>query len=472
MKRRLILLIVVLSIAGCRQTHEINTSEKSLLQTTKLLSVEFVSEPQEIWRINASGGRYTPQIAVGDLTGDGYPEISLAMGAWVPPNTAAESEGYFYSHPIVFSWNGKNFEQLKAEWLGIQSYAPQISVYRAQGTPVTLIIADIDQDNTSELIVGTISRGAGDFKGAIYIFHWDGQRFQAEYSDYCLGAINRIDTINNEKSVIVSASSRPIGYGAYDRNICPENPKGPDEFTTGLYVLYATQEDEYATRSLELDSNLSTILTINMDDSNATQFIRGSYTSNTNMIDWKNTKVLSYTEEIWPGTLMLEIENPIMQMTTAVVDGNGTLEIVTLTAGQAQDTTIPASTLTLLVFQKKQNVYQLIHSADVDFSTPSTTYMLKYFAVGDADNDGKDEILASNGELYDWGDGDMVSNINVMKAKNKDFCLGLESIYIGKVYNNEQNRIIFTARDSTKGDTFCPDASSPQMYIVNLGANP
>jgi len=467
MKRRIPwFMFLTLIMVSCSQGDVSEQHNITALKPSMHVNVEFVSEPQTnilqydtAWRWNA------PQIAVGDLTGDHYPEISFVAGAWVPSQRAAESEGVYYSHPVTFSWNGQTFELLKADWVGISSYVSQVSVYRSQSIPIALRITDIDQDGANELIVGT---GAMEFKGAVYIFQWDGGRFVAEYSDYCLGAVSRIDEVNDGTEVVLSVSGRPTGASPYDREMCPEVIQGTAEPTTGLYSLRATQPNAYESHLLTLNNYLSTALVGNSEYLSSTYFVRVQSPGSNELVDWSTRQVWHYADEqLSAGTLPLEIERPLVQMKTADLDGDQISEIVVLAAKEWRDYVDLADEdlLLWLVFQQENNAYQLVYEGEVDFS--SSRYSTKLFAVGDADNDGTDELLASNGELYTWLDDHLELQVNLSEAMGEEFCKGLESIYIGTVHNDGKNRIVFTARDASATE-FCPDQSYPRLYVVSL----
>ena len=438
------------------------------------LSVEFVSEPPvEIFYRYITEGM--PGIAVGDLTGDQYPEISVAAGAWVPgeEGRSGKPEDYFYSHPIVFSWNGETFEPLEAAWTGISSYVPQVPIHDAQNIPIALLVADVDRDHMNELLVGTGGRPASPNKGALYIFQWDGTGFIAEYSDYCMGIVHRLDLIGDADSVAISTWGRPTGAGFYDHDMCPDVLKDPNEPREGLYVLRATEENHYETHSLAVDDS-STVLVANSDHFSDTQFVRGQFFDSSDVVDWETTQVLNYEGEITTDTLLLEIENLIGKMATADLEGDATPEIIVLAAKEwREDIRLSAEDKAVwLVFQQSSQGYQLIYEGEGDFSPdPSQGSLRKRFVAGDVDDDGADEILAGNGVLYKWVDGRLVPQMDLMEAMGIEFCHGLESMYVGDVHNDGKNRIVFVARDP-KDTKYCSNDSPFRVYVVSVSSAP
>lgn len=434
------------------------------------LIVEFVSAPQiGFWGFH-SGDLSGSQIAIGDLTGDNYPEIVLSVVDVIQIDSAEYPEDFFYNHPLVFSWNGETFESLKAEWVGITSYISQVLVSDAQAIPSVLLISDIDADGVNELLVGTASYGSENDKGALYIFQWDGERFVAEYSEYCMGGIAALDYVSAENLVVVSSSHRPTEEQSYDRYICPDVAVGEDEPVAGLYALRGTEINGYITQTLALDNN-SSLITIPSEYLTATQFIRGHFDLSRMQVDWKMTQVWHYAGEMISDTLNLPIEDYSFHVDAADLDGDTVMELVVLAIQEFPSDDIFADVyeydLTWLVFKGRGVDYHLVHKHDMQFLSEPGQLFDASFAVGDVDNDGTDEILGNNGALYKWRNEHLALQMNVMTELGGEFCGDIESAYIGKVHADGQNRIILTARVPQE-DGLCSDTVFPQMYVVKV----
>jgi|GEM_PF-3020567 len=461
-----LLMFLALVLIGCQMFIPGNNETSAL---PLKFTVEFVSEPLEQTTAFEPWGANKPRIAVGDITGDEQPEVALARGGWVPSSRGNDPEDLFYGHPVIFSWNGETFKQLEADWVGISSYSELRLVYQAQGLTKVLMITDVDHDGMNEIVIGSAPyRTAFQVRGAVYVFQWDGTRFVAEFSDYCMGAVERLDlmTPREDGAIAVSTTMRPVWDLGRDAGMCPEVTKGPDEPNTGLYALRAIGANDYETWPLTLDSDSFTALVAIPERLPGTQFVRLSLGKST-MLDWTTSRVIRYDGQVRASDLQIGIERPIMQMEAADLDGDGIDEIIVLAAAKSWDGggLVEGDEVIWQVFQAIQDRYHLVYEEPAAFSS-NLGYIFRFFAVGDVDNDGRTEVISSAGELYKWTNNQLVPQTNLIAAIGEDFYHGLESIYIGDVYGDGQNKVVFTARyfDSVEHRP----ALSPRMYVVRI----
>jgi hypothetical protein len=374
----------------------------------------------------------------------------------VPATRESDPEDFFYGRPVTFSWNGESFEQLDPDWVGITSYSAASPVYRVQGIPRVSIVADLDHDGMNEVVVGTMPYRDANQRGALYVFQWDGTRFVAEFSDYCMGGVQRLDLVNleGEDLVVVSAVMRPVLKfdGQVDASICPQLRKTPGEADTGLYLLRAISSNEYETWPLTLDDNRLTPLTIAPTSSSDVLFARTSplTASVPVMIDWSTVQLVEPDGQVREEALGIE-NTPFLQMEMADLDGDGNNEIVALTAkGYSGIGSVNRDDLVWQVYQSTQGKYVLVYEG-----LPHYSHLYYFFAAGDIDGDGAAEIIESSGEVYEWVDDRLSSRANLVEDTGKDLYYGLESIYIGDLFGDGQSRIVFTGRYA-EGGRFAP----------------
>ena len=87
-------------------------------------------------------------------------------------------------------------------------------------------------------------------------------------------------------------------------------------------------------------------------------------------------------------------------------------------------------------------------------------------ALGDIDNDGRAEVIDSSGTIHKWIAGRLHAQMSLGETIGEDLHYGLESIYVGDIFGDGHNRVIFTGRCSSPGETRC---YYPRMYVVSAG---
>jgi hypothetical protein len=338
----------------------------------------------------------------------------------------------------------------------------KLLVYLAQGLPGALLITDLDHDEVNEIVVGTEPyRTAFQERGAVYVFQWDGERFVAEFSDYCLGSVYRLDEMAQKDDTIVVASvwQRPVtDWDAY-KGLCPQLPKGPDEPTRGLYAIRSNGSGEYQTWPLTLDDGLLTALVIGSGHLPGAQFVRLRPMS-IFMLEWAGAQALRYDGQVHESYVSLEIQDYILQMEAVDLDNDKIDEIVVLVAKDKDK-----SVMAWQVFQAVEGYFRLIDELPLVYPDP----LRSIFAVGDADNDGLIEIVSDSGGVYKWVNDRLCYQANLLEEIGQDVTYGLESVYIEDVYGSGQNKIVFTRRYSSEGEP-CLDCSAPWMYVVGMSS--
>ena len=304
------LTVMFIILASCWEKSIPKDDGISLLSPPNF-SVEFVSKSLDQTLGFDPWGLKKPCIAVGDITGDGQPEVVLARGGWVPSKREGDPEDFFYSHPVTFSWDGKSFERLEADWVGITSYSEISPIHRLQGMPRVLTITDIDNDGMNEVIVGTMPYRDASQRGAVYVFQWDGTRFVAEFSDYCIGNVQRLDVVDlgGENLVVISAAMHPtLEFGGQiDKNVCPQLREEPEGSDTGLYTLRSIHTNEYEIQPLILDhSSLTAFITTS---NHKFGLVRTSAwpSSVPVMLDLTNTQKIWYDGQVSIDNIQFEI---------------------------------------------------------------------------------------------------------------------------------------------------------------------
>jgi hypothetical protein len=463
------LTVVFTILTGCWKMPAPGDGEVSM--SPPEFSVEFISEPLDQTLGFDPWGLKKPCIAVGDITGDGQPEVILTRGGWVPSTREGDPEDLFYGHPVTFSWNGKSFERLEADWVGITSYSETSPVYRVQGTPRVLMIADIDDDGMNEVIVGTMPYRDASQRGAVYVFQWDGTRFVAEFSDYCMGGVQRLDLIDlgDENLVVISAVMRPVlGFGRQiDANICPQLRKGPEEPDTGLYVLHAIGANGYESQPLSLDHSSLTAFVTTSNHPFGNQLVRTSEwpSSTPVMLDWDSAQTIQYDGQVSTDDVQIAIDVPVLQIESADIDGDNSDEIVVLAAkGWDSSGLVSEDELIWQVFQITEDRYNLVYEKLAVFSSDLVHSPSYFFTVGDIDNDGRVEVIDSTGTVHRWITDRLLPQMNLIEAVGESFHYGLENIYIGDIYGDGRNRVIFTGRCFSPGEMRC---NYPRMYVVS-----
>ncbi len=456
-------------LTGCWKTPTPRDSEVSMSHLE--FSVEFVSEPLDQTLGFDPWGLKKPCIAVGDITGDGLPEVVLARGGWIPSAREGKPEDLFYGHPVTFSWNGKSFERLEADWIGITSYSETSPVYRVQGTPRVLMIADIDDDGMNEVIVGTMPYRDASQRGAVYVFQWDGAHFVTEFSDYCMGGVQRLDSIDlgNENLVLISTVMRPVlGFGGQvDANICPQLRKEPEEPDTGLYVLRTISPNEYESQPLSLDHSSLTAFVTTSNHPSGNQLVRTSEwpSSVPVMLDWASVHTIRYDGQVYTDDIQIEIDVPVLQMEPADLDGDNSDEIVVLAAkGWDGSGLVSEDELIWQVFQITEDHYDLVYEKSAVFSSNLVHSPFYFFTIGDIDNDGRAEVIDSSGAVHRWIADRLHPQMNLIETVEESFHYGLENVYIGDIYGDGRNRVIFTGRCFSPGEMQC---NYPRMYVVS-----
>jgi hypothetical protein len=327
-----------------------------------------------------------------------------------------------------------------------------------------LIITDVDHDEVNEVIVGTKPYRDPIQVGAVYVFHWDGARFVTEYSDYCMGGVQRLDVANlrGEDLMVVSTFRRPLVFGSeVNTDMCPR--KDIEESYTGLYLLRASGPNEYESHPLIIDDNRRTSLIIPSRSFSETLFARTSSirTSGTTIVDWTTTKFMAsdgcmLEEPLKVGAVLA------LQMEMADLDGDGNHEVVVLAAkNYSEPGAIGVDNLVWQVYQGTRDEYLLVYEGPTTY-----THLFYFFEAGDIDGDGAAEIVESSGEIYEWTGERLSSQANLLDAVGKNLCYGLESIYIGDLFGDGQNRIVFTGRYADEGE-ICSDTRPPRMYVVH-----
>lgn len=428
---------------------------------SEMVTVEFVSEPLS----NLDSGAwhdFEPRIAVGDVTGDSQPEIFAALQG----GDRTEEESVFWRHPVVLSWNGTTFKKLEVNWVGITPPASGLSTADRQGLPMAVEVMDIDQDGKDEVIVGTLPYRNASERGALYIFHWNGSDFVAEYSDYCMGSVYRLDKLGqgSKISIAISTMGRPVADWAEYEQIRPEVSKGLNEPSNGLYILRAVEPNLYQTQPLALDNDRLTSLIINTKILTETQFIRFEANRAAFRWNWATAESVGYGgQTINMGNILPKTEQLARYMAATDLNRDGIDEIIVLSGKN----TYLGNVFIWQVFQRVAGNYQLI------FESPETEPMVKgiiSFTMGDVDNDNSDEIIDNTGAIYNWNNNRLCYQGNLAEAVGNDLFYGLESIRISDVYGDGKNRIIFTGRYAKNTEETCPDFCKPRLYVVSLNS--
>ena len=431
-------------------------------QLAEIVTVEFVSQTLS----NLDNGiwdDFGPHIAVGDVTGDSQPEIILALQG----EDYTKTEGVFWRHPVIFSRHGLTFEKLAVSWLGIAPPAPKLSTADRQGLSISVAILDINQDGLNEVVVGTTPYRNGSEYGAVYIFQWTGTNFMAVYSDYCLGSVYRLDLLGDDQ-IALSTFDRPIGDQAAYEKVCPEIPKTTDKRNNGLYSLGLVEPNQYETQVLVLDRGWITTLAMNTRAPATSHFVRFDLHSTTPRGDWATAQLVGLDGPIVnKENILPQIKSFAEYMEAADLDGDEIDEIINLTSRDTQF----GDVFTWQVFKMIAGSYQLL------FESAESEPLKKgidRFVTGDVDNDGLTEIIDNRGSVYKWNSNQLCYQGNLIEAIEQDLEYGLEGMYIGDVYGNGENKIIFTGRyshDAPEAKTCLNEyACTPQMYIVSLAA--
>lgn len=426
------------------------------LSLPQALSVEFVSGPL---RLPVSYYRFGPKIATGDLTGDGQPEMLLAMEGEKLTETTPENA--FWRHPFVLSWDGETLGVLEAQWLGIPSYPQGVETYWKQGLPGAILVSDIDKDGINEVVVGTAPYRSADQRGALHVFQWDGHRFTSEFSDYCLGYVYRLDLVSpgNNQVVAVSTGRRPVTEIDAEDGVCPELPKGPGKPTSGLYILSAPRANEYQTELLVAD-DATTSLVVRSNNSPGISFVRLRGAPPGFVLDWSSAQVIQFGGQVSEVDLTLEVKPYVVHMEATDLDGDRTEEIVVLSATDAK-----GEHLFWQVFHFSQDRYALVYERPVVHSSS----LRDSFVLGDADNDGRIEVLDDAGDIYSWIGNQLCYEGNLLEAMGEDVGYGLEWPSIEDIYKDGTMRIIFIRRyDELKKPCF---DCIPWLYIVAMNSD-
>jgi hypothetical protein len=308
-------------------------------------------------------------------------------------------------------------------------------------------------------------------RGAVYVFQWDGTRFVAEFSDYCMGGVQRLDLIDlgDENLVVISAVMRPVlGFGRQiDANICPQLRKGPEEPDTGLYVLHAIGANGYESQPLSLDHSSLTAFVTTSNHPFGNQLVRTSEwpSSTPVMLDWDSAQTIQYDGQVSTDDVQIAIDVPVLQIESADIDGDNSDEIVVLAAkGWDSSGLVSEDELIWQVFQITEDRYNLVYEKLAVFSSDLVHSPSYFFTVGDIDNDGRVEVIDSTGTVHRWITDRLLPQMNLIEAVGESFHYGLENIYIGDIYGDGRNRVIFTGRCFSPGEMRC---NYPRMYVVS-----
>jgi hypothetical protein len=468
MKRAAYLITLLLAVcSGCRRAQEPRAAEISPHFVE--LHLEFVSDPLDQTLAFEPWGLDGPSLIVGDVTGDGRPEVLLARSGWVPATCHDEPRGVFYSHPVILSWDGKHFEQMNADWVGITSYSDTTSVCRIQAIPRALAVVDINADGLNEVIVGTMPYRDASQQGALYVFRWDGNRFVAALSEYCMGGVHRLDPVNLDGSEVVMASTIVhLGFG-FDREAdrCPQLLRTVEKSDTGLHILRMSGPDEYESQMLLVDHSSLTALFTGEVSPQSVGFIRTTMVTSSvpAMLDWSAAQIVSLEGRLGSHDIGIPMDDvPVIQIELADLDGDGADEIVVLAAKTYDGSgLVNRDEMIWRIYRMTGHGYKLQYEEPALFSSDDAIRPYYFFAVGDLGHDGRDEIVDSAGTIYSWTAGYLKPEQNVIGFVGSGFYYGLEDIYIGDDFIDGQSRIIFTGRCSDQENARC---GFPRIFIV------
>ena len=397
-----------------------------------------------------------PEIAVGDVTDDGNPEILLALEG----GERVDQEGIFWRHPVFLTWNGTEFSKVDAPWMGIPQPAPDLwRPFDRQGLPYAVVVADVDQDGVNEVIVGTNWYRNPLEYGGFFIFEWDGAGFETEYADYCIGPVTRLDVLGNGAGVALSAWGKPTANEAEFDGVCPEVWQDLSAPRATLFLLTSEGPDQYHVRPVVSDQEELSSLVVNPQDPLSTQFVWFKSDGAWFWQDWATAA--SYNLDGQPNQNIIPPQTEYLgkYSVAADLDGDGVDEIVTL-AGQNTEL---GDLFVWQIFQMTDSEYRMVFESRGDYVGTL------YFVAGDIDNDGKEDIVDAKGRMYTWNGSQLCDQGNVIRAAGLKLQRGLESIFVGDVYGDGQNRLVFTGRPmEEKDDEGHLTYPMPGMYVIKV----
>ena len=92
-----------------------------------------------------------------------------------------------------------------------------------------------------------------------------------------------------------------------------------------------------------------------------------------------------------------------------------------------------------------------------------------FFVAGDIDNDGQEDIVDGKGRVYSWNGSRLCYQGDVMEAVGLELQYGFESIFVGDVYGNGQNRLVVLARPVEERDNGgMPEYRPLGMYVIDV----
>lgn len=357
-----------------------------------------------------------PLMAIGDVTGDTMVELFVThpvANRWEDEEEVYE--GIYNRHPAVFTlkrndWDlAWNLEHIEAAWHGVSG----AENYYSELWPSSVVIVDVDGDGVREVVVGTSRHRAQPALGALYVFQWNGETFQAEYTDYCMGGVYRIDLLGpNEQGhprLLLSTTDRisqwwrrPGGWDLPDE-FCPHVPKDPEAPTQGLYTFEWNGSSFQSTEILS--DNMHTLLVGQTPAFSGTQVFRFPISSGCpGPCVSRDGYVLTIPDlRRIPVEEIVDLEEPIHQLELADLDGDRRPELVSLFY-KARQRGAPyyKETNGLAGYEWDGNHFAPVWQAEAD----PLRRTVDGIVVGDLDEDGWDEIVNVYGVIYRWrGDG-------------------------------------------------------------------
>ena len=402
-----------------------------------------------------------PAIAAGDITGDGQIEILFNLQAG--DGEEAHEDGVFWRHPVTLTWNGTAFEELDAAWTGIPSPSPTLTRVDRQGLPRSLVIADLDRDGVKEIAIGTGSYRNPNEYGAIYVFEWNGTGFEAEYANFCIGSVIRMDVLGNGGVTLSALGYESTGF-VLDDGVCPELMQNPDTLFGQLFLLLSDGPDEYHVRPVVSGQDEDSSFAVNPQDPLITQFIWFKYDKGRFWQDWRTATSYKLDGHRVDNIIPPQTEYLGSSSIAADLDGDGVDEIVSKVGDYPDGSTRGYGfAWGWQVFGMTDGEYRVVSEVN-DYQLGAVS-----FVAGDIGNDGKEDIVDGKGRVYTWNGSRLCYRGNVIEAAGLELQYGFQSIFVGDVYGDRQNRLVGLARPGKEqGREDTPEYRPLGMYVVRV----